>query len=250
MNKTQNATVNREYKDTLFRMLFSDAEPLLSLYNAVNGTSYTDPNQLEIVTLENAVYMSFKNDLAFVMDFYLNLYEHQSTANPNIPLRDLFYVAAEYQKLIFQKTIYSSTLLKIPTPRFVVFYNGIDNQPERRILKLSDAYIKPVEEPELELKVLLLNINYGSNTQLLESCRMLKEYSLYVARVRKYAKIMDIEQAVEQAVNECIHEGILKNFLTKHRAEVIAVSIFEYDEVKEKELIRKAEYEEIGRAHV
>ena len=69
----------RDYKDTLFRLLFRDRNRLLSLYNAVNGTSYNSPEDLTVVTLENAVYMNMKNDVAFLVDFQLNLYEHQST---------------------------------------------------------------------------------------------------------------------------------------------------------------------------
>ena len=95
--------VNRNYKDTIFRMLFSDRKNLLSLYNAINGTSYMNPEDLEIVTLENAIYMGMKNDLSFIIDTNLFLYEHQSTYTPNMPLRDLFYISAEYQKLVNKK---------------------------------------------------------------------------------------------------------------------------------------------------
>lgn len=153
----------RDYKDTLFRMLFNDREALLSLYNAVGNTDYRDPSLLQIVTLENAVYMNVKNDLAFLLGFELNLYEHQSTWNPYMPLRDLFYAAREYEMLIRDQSLYSSRLIKLPVPRFIVFYNGREKQEERCVLKLSDAFETPVEEPELELKVTVLNINIGYN---------------------------------------------------------------------------------------
>ena len=136
----------RDYKDTLFRMLFNDREALLSLYNAVGNTDYRDPSLLQIVTLENAVYMNVKNDLAFLLGFELNLYEHQSTWNPNMPLRDLFYAAREYEMLIRDQSLYSSRLIKLPVPRFIVFYNGREKQEERCVLKLSDAFETPVEE--------------------------------------------------------------------------------------------------------
>lgn len=233
----------RNYKDTLFRMLFRDSKQLLDLYNAVNGTHYTNVDDLKIVTLENAVYMNMKNDLAFVMEFYLNLYEHQSTFNPNMPLRDLFYVAREYQNLIEGESMYAYALIKIPTPRFVVFYNGTEKRAEYEVLKLSDAYEQRLEDPELELKVRMLNINTGNNKELLDQCRLLKEYMLYVECVRKYAKTKRLDEAVECAVNECIEKNVLREFLQKHRAEAIAVSIFEYDEEREKEKLRKAEYE-------
>ena len=109
-------------------MLFSDRKNLLSLYNAVNGSSYEDPDALEIVTLENAVYMGMKNDLAFIVDTGLFLYEHQSTYNPNMPLRDLFYIAGEYQKLVDHRFLYSSSIQKIPAPNFLVFYNGTERE--------------------------------------------------------------------------------------------------------------------------
>ena len=236
--------VNRSYKDTLFRMLFQEKEALLSLYNAVGQTDYKDASQLEIVTLENAIYMNMKNDLAFLINLELNLYEHQSTWNPNMPLRDLFYVAKEYEQLIRKETLYSSRLVKLPVPRFLVFCNGrMPDQAEKIILKLSDSFEKRTGEPELELKVTVLNINAGCNETLMNACRLLKEYSLYVARVRSYASQMDMNTAVNRAVEECISEGILEDFLLKSRAEVVAMSIFEYDEERERELIKKAEFE-------
>lgn len=234
-------TVEKKYKDKLFRMIFREKDKLLSLYNAVNKSNYTSPEDLEIVTLENAIYMSMKNDLAFLIDDWLNIYEHQSTINANMPLRDLIYVAKEYRKLIAEKSLYSTEQIKLPTPRFIVFYNGITKLPEKQVLKLSDAYEKITEEPELELKVTVLNINAGYNAELLEACQTLKEYSLYVKKVREYAKMMDLEDAVDHTIDECIKENILREFLIKYRAEARAVCIFEYDEEREIALIKKSE---------
>ena len=222
--------VQRNYKDTIFRMLFKDRENLLSLYNALNRTDYTDVEGLEITTLENAVYMNYKNDVSFVFDFELMLYEHQSTVNPNMPLRDLFYVADTFQKRTYNKDLYGSKLIKIPAPRFVVFYNGVTYQPERQTLRLSDAYEKDQESPELELTVTVYNINRGYNEEIVNTCRILKEYAMYVERVRTYARQMLLAEAVEKAVDECIAEDILSEFLRKNRAEAIKVSIYEYDE--------------------
>lgn len=109
-NDTTAPIANRKYKDTVFRMLFSDKERLLELYNAVSGRHYDNTDDLEIVTLENAVYMGMKNDLAFLLDTCIYLYEHQSTVNPNIPLRDLIYIASEYNKLVKTKSLYSSAV--------------------------------------------------------------------------------------------------------------------------------------------
>lgn len=131
---------NRNYKDTVFRMLFSNRKNLLSLYNAVNQRDYKNPDDLEIVTLENAIYMGMKNDLAFIIDTNLYLYEHQSTYNPNIPLRDLFYISNEYQKLVDKKSLYSSTLQKIPAPNFIEFYNGSTILSDCTELKLATVY--------------------------------------------------------------------------------------------------------------
>ena len=130
----------REYKDTVFRMLFSDKEKLLSLYNAMNVRHYENAEDLKIVTLKNAIYMGMKNDLAFMVDTQICLYEHQSTKNPNMPLRDMFYISLEYQAYVNNKSLYSSTLQKLPTPKFVIFYNGTEDLEECTELRLSDAY--------------------------------------------------------------------------------------------------------------
>ena len=211
--------VQRNYKDTMFRMLFKEKENLLSLYNAVNQTSYTDVGGLEITTLENAVYMNYKNDISFVFDFELMLYEHQSTVNPNLPLRDLIYVTKVLQNITRNESLYSSMLIRLPAPRFVVFYNGTDPQPEEQILRLSDAFEKRLERPELELVVTVYNINPGYNPELMEACRLLKEYAQYVEQVRNFTKRLPFHEAVEEAVDYCIRNGILADFLSKNRAE-------------------------------
>ena len=236
-------TANRQYKDTVFRMLFSEKENLLSLYNAVTGNHYQNAEALKIVTLENAIYMGMKNDLAFMLETNIYLYEHQSTINPNIPLRDLIYIGIEYQQFVNDKSLYSSKLQKIPAPKFMVFYNGTDDVEDRMELKLSSAYEHLAGEPDLELKVLMLNVNEGHNKELMEQCQTLKEYAIYVARVRKYASELNLNDAVERAITECIKEGILVEFLRKNRSEVKMVSILEYDKEWEEKKLRKAEYE-------
>ena len=246
MNKDKFNPVQRNYKDTLFRMIFSDKEALLSLYNAMSGNDYDDPEELEIVTLENAIYMNKKNDLAFVIDSSLNLYEHQSTDSLNLPMRNLFYISRELEKLTRQQSLYSPKRVMVPTPRFIVFYNGKDTSWERKVEKLSDSYEQKMDNPELELKVTMLNINFGKNSELMKKCKTLFEYMQYVEKVRKYTAIMSISQAVERAVNESIKEGILADFLLKNKAEAVQMSIFEYDEEKEMKLIRR-DMMEIGR---
>ena len=234
---------NRQYKDTVFRMLFSEKENLLSLYNAVTGNAYRNADDLKIVTLENAIYMGMKNDLAFMLETNIYLYEHQSTLNPNIPLRDLIYIGIEYQQYVDDKSLYSSRLQKIPAPKFMVFYNGTDAVDDRVELRLSNAYEHLAGEPDLELKALMLNVNEGHNKELMEQCQTLKEYAIYVARVRKYTSEMNLNDAVARAIDECIKEGILVEFLRKNRSEVKMVSILEYDKEWEEKKLRKAEYE-------
>ena len=171
-----------------------------------------------MVTLENAMYMNMKNDVAFLVNFQLNLYEHQSTWNPNMPLRDLIYVAKEYQVLTKDQTLYSSSLIRLPTPRFVVFYNGSGMTEESCILRLSDAYQSPEAEPELELKVRVLKIAPEANRELLEECQSLKEYMLLMEQVRKYAAFLELNEAVDRDVNECIRDGILSDLLSTSSA--------------------------------
>ena len=216
---------NRQYKDTVFRMLFSEKENLLSLYNAVTGKAYQNADDLKIVTLENAIYMGMKNDLAFMLETNIYLYEHQSTLNPNIPLRDLIYIGIEYQQYVDDKSLYSSRLQKIPAPKFMVFYNGTDAVDDRVELRLSNAY------------------EHLAGEGLMEQCQTLKEYAIYVARVRKYTSEMNLNDAVARAIDECIKEGILVEFLRKNRSEVKMVSILEYDKEWEEKKLRKAEYE-------
>ncbi len=244
-NKTANTgTPNAQlrYKDTVFRMLFKEKENLLSLYNAVNGTAYTEVDKLEITTLENAVYTNYKNDVSFVFGFELMLYEHQSTVNPNMPLRDLFYVTNILRGLTTEENLYGSELIRLPYPKFVVFYNGTDFQPVKQVLRLSDSFLKKQEQPELELLVTVYNINWGYNKELMKACSLLAEYAQYVNQVRQFAEDMPFGEAVEKAVDYCIKHGILADFLSKNRAEAIAVSIFEYDEEKHLKQEREAAY--------
>ena len=238
------ASIKRDYKSSMFCMLWEKKEELLSLYNATNGTHYTNANDLIINTLRNAIFMGMKNDTSFIFEMSLNLYEHQSTVNPNMPLRDLLYVAQVLQGMIKDENLYGTSLVKIPTPKFVVFYNGMAKQPERQILRLSDAFSKQDEEVKLELIVEVININPGNNEEIVNNCRTLQEYVLYIEKVRKYVAHMSIEEAVERAVNECIEEGILADFLLQNKAEAIAMSIFEYNQEAHMKCVRQEGFEE------
>ena len=93
-------------------MLFSRPENALALYNSLNGTAYTDVGMLEFNTLENAIYMNVKNDVSFLIARGVNLYEHQSTYNPNMSLRNLLYLTDLLEREMAEQSLYSSKLLK------------------------------------------------------------------------------------------------------------------------------------------
>lgn len=230
----------RNHKDNVFCMLYQEKKHLLSLYNAINGTSYENEKELEVVTLENAICMKMRNDAACVIDSKLNLYEQQSTASENIPLRNLYYVTEELKKTVSLKRLYRSQKVNIPAPRFITFYNGTAKQPERIIYKLSDMFAVPEEEPELELKVTVLNINRGHNEELLKKCESLRGYMIFVEKVReKKADGELLERAVSEAVSECISEDVLAEFFKSHREEIVRMGIFEFDQELHDEAMRE-----------
>ena len=225
-------------------MLFSDKKELLGLYNAVSGKQYKDPGALNVNTLENAIYMAIKNDLSFVIDSRLSLYEHQSTYSPNLPLRMLLYLADLYADLTKNENLYGRKKVMLPPPQFIIFYNGEEQQPDRRILKLSDLYEVEEEEHKLELEAVMLNINAGHNPELFRACKTLADYAEYTASIRRYAAKMPIEEAVERTITECIREGILEEFLRKYRAEAKRMSIYEYDQARHIRQEREEAWEE------
>ena len=240
---------NRQYKSDVFSMLLEEPKNALEVFNAVNGTDYDDPSKVEIYLLDKGVSLSIYNDASFILDMNLSLYEHQSTYNPNIPLRNLFYIANLLQKLINNRDLYGSRLIKIPTPRFAVFYNGTEQRPEMEELRLSTAFENPMDEPEIELVCKVYNINQGKNVDLLEHCNVLKEYMFFVDRVRYYVKELGDEQenleiAIERAIDDCIKNHILEDFLKSRRGEVVKVVQLDYTWERREELIRKEQYEE------
>ncbi|MBQ7708194.1 MAG: hypothetical protein IJT72_10510, partial [Lachnospiraceae bacterium] len=210
--------VIRNYKDTVFRMLFNSKKELLTLYNALNNTDYTKEEELEIVTLENAIYMTFKNDVSCLLDMNIQLFEQQASVNPNTPLRFLMYIARQLEKLIVKMNLYGSKLIKLPNPRFFVFYNGKVQQPEVEKLCLSSSYEHKTDEINLELKVLQLNINSGYNEEVKRKCPTLFQYMQYVDKVREYSKDYPFEEAVPLAIDYCIKHDILKDFLLANKA--------------------------------
>ena len=243
--KTQPVVI-RNYRDTLFRMLYRNKKRLLSLFNAVNGTQYDNPDDLTITTLEGVLYLGMKNDVSCIIDMMMQLYEHQSTVNPNMPLRNLFYVSDLLQKYIYEEgiDIYSRKQIKIPTPKFVVFYNGDEEQPERKEIRLSKAFSANTGETNMELVVLQININKGQNEELKAACKTLQEYAEFTERAREHRKEMELEDAIRTTIDECIRDGILKDFLLKNKAEVYHMCLYEFDVELHERVLREEEREE------
>ena len=238
---------NREFKSDVFSMLMEDKENALSVYNALNGTSLTNADELEIHTLDKGVSLTIRNDAAFVVDAALSIYEHQSTVCPNMPVRNLIYYTTIVSKMLKNKNIYGKKMITIPVPKFVVFYNGEQEQPEEYDMKLSDAFEKKTDNPELELVCKVYNINFGKNKELLERCRVLKEYMIFVDYVRKYHEEQgydELEKAINKAIDRCIEEGVLANFLMENRAEVVKVTQLDYTFDRQITLERKDAREE------
>ena len=227
---------NREYKDSVFTTLFNDTDNLLSLYNAVTGNALPPGTQMKIATLEDVLFDGRRNDIAFVVEGKLViLIEHQSTINENMPLRLLIYLARVYEKLIYNDAVYRRTLLKIPKPDFIVLYNGEDQFPDERTLRLSDAYEEYHEAfselgGSLELEVRVVNINEGRNEAVVNKSEALRGYVAFIGKVRaNIASGIDLTQAVTQAVKDCIGEGILEEFLNNHSSEVINMLTTEWN---------------------
>lgn len=240
--RAERKRVQQTVKDRLFRYLFErDRNALLDLYNALNGTDYQDALQLEIVTIESAVYVVMKNDLAYILSGTLNLYEHQSTYSPNLPVRFLIYLAQEYQMVIekAERSLYGTGQITLPTPQCIVFYNGMKEMPEERTLKLSEAFENKKVRADVELNVRMLNINYGHNRLLMDKCKVLEGYSMLVAVTRNYmAAEKDIQTALNKAIDYCIEKGILKEILLRNRAEVLGMLLEEFDAEKYERTLR------------
>lgn len=228
--------INKKYKDRLFCFVFGREENkkwTLDLYNAINNTSYDNIDDVQIFTIENVLYMGMKNDVALIVEDVLSVYEQQSTFNPNMPLRELIYVSKLYSRYIRTNklNVYSESLIKVPKPKLVVFYNGKKDK-EDTVLKLSDAFIDNTSnvDSDISVNVKMININYGKNEELLEKCKILEEYSWFIDRVRLHSSIIEIGEAVNRALNEMPDEFELKSYLLIHKAEVTDMCITEYNE--------------------
>lgn len=229
--KAISQSLNRTFLSSLFEQIFNSRSEALSLYNAINGTNYTDPALLRITTLSGALFLGYQNDVSFLVGATLNLYEHQSTFNPNMPVRGLIYFSRLYEDYILDNglDLYSSTQLLLPRAQFFVFYNGTSEQPDRQVLKLSNSFPDDHLENHLEVCAVMLNINYGHNKALMEKCQTLHDYALFVDTVRQYISSgYTRERAVEKSVEECICNNVLKDFLIRNKAEVLSMLFSEY----------------------
>lgn len=250
--KTENQKtpyIVRNYKDRLFRFIFQDKERLLELYNALNHSGYKNPDDLVINTLDDVIYMGMKNDISFLIGGTLNLYEHQSTYNPNMPLRGLLYFSRIYSNYIKSNelNLCSRTQVALPAPVYLIFYNGTDSEPDRKELSLSNAFQHTGTDfiPCLECKAQLININYGHNQELMHNCKTLNEYALFISKIREQMNEgNELETAVARTVDECIQNGILKEILMKNRNEVIDMVLTSFNQELHDKQEREAAYHE------
>jgi hypothetical protein len=229
-------SVNRQYKDSVFSLLFSDPDTLRELYGALEGVSLPDDLPITINTLEGVLFMERVNDVSFAAGGKLVVVlEHQSTVNPNMPLRCLLYLARLYEKIIDNKDVYKSKLISIPRPECFVLYNGTAPYPDETRLKLSDSYeqlgnLGITAPADLELEVKVININKGRNEEKVGRCKKLHGYSVFIAKAREYeAELGDREAGVKAAVTYCISNGVLKDFLEEHSSEVMNMLFTEWN---------------------
>ena len=223
--------VTSKFKDNVFCMLYRDKRNLLELYNALNNSDYTNVDDLQVTTLNGGSYMKYKNDASFLLCMSLYMFEQQSSKNPNMPLRFLHYVSDVFRELFSNSMLHRRSMIKIPVPHFVTFYNGLEKWIEDEDeIRLSDMYEIPTDNPELELKVRVININ--KDVHILNKCKTLRDYMTFVNKVRFKMGVEgdDVRIAVTEAIDECIDEDILVDFFEQHREEVVEVSIYDYDE--------------------
>ena len=239
--------VTSKFKDNVFCMLYRDKRNLLELYNALNNSAYTNVDDLHVTTLNGGSYMKYKNDASFLLCMSLYMFEQQSSKNPNMPLRFLHYVSDVFRELFSNSMLHRRSMIKIPVPHFVTFYNGLEKWVDKEgELKLSDMYEIPVDDPELELKVRVININ--EDVHILNKCKTLRDYMTFVNKVRfkMGAEGDDVRVAVTEAMDECIEEDILVDFFEQHREEVVEVSIYDYDEEEVRRVLAEEYAQEVA----
>ena len=244
---------NQTVRDTTFRHYFNGGHSngnsnyrLLSLANTLKGTNYTDPNAIQINTLDGSFFSSLKNDISFLFDNrWMILLEHQSTINENMPIRLLGYVNEIYNLYLkpYRNQIYNKALIQLPTPEFHVFYDGDDDTKDSdfdyKLLRLSDSFIMP--GGQLELTVNCYNLNIGKSLNLKKLCKPLEEYSIFSNHFKLYRKQgFSIKEATRLAINYCRENNIMSDYLSNNESEVIDMFGFEWNEKEEREALLEA----------
>ncbi len=217
---------NREFKDGMFRLLFSEKKAALELLNALEGTERKDEEKIEIDTLRGALYRRRQNDLAFRYAFSpLSVVEHMSTWSENMPLREAAYVFRVYEKIISDRELYKEAHFPLPVPRLYVLYNGMADKPLETVQHLfGEGGPDPAGNgPMIQVAVKVININLHKNHPILERSPTLKQYAQFIDRVRNHVKVdgMDRDEAILTSIESCVKDGILEDFLRKHGSEVI-----------------------------
>ncbi len=228
----------KNYKDTVFSSLFYECKDATdnakNLYKALTGK---EVEEIEKCRLEEVLFREFKNDVAYIMDGkWVCFIEHQSTINPNMPLRLFVYAARTYERFITGDMIYSGNLVKVPKPEFYVLYNGKTKLKDDN-LKFSTAFYDNTGDTTAEINVKVLDIDYGRMNTQLKNCRTLSGYAFLVDSVRKN------NGNIEKAVKECVDNNVLKEYLTFYGSEVINMLFEEYNAEKALEIRGKEEYE-------
>lgn len=239
---------NRECKNSVFVDLFyeneSAAENDIALYNALHEEPLPPGTTVEKIRVGNELYMNFKNDVSFGLGGkLLVLAEHQSTVNENMPLRSLLYIGRAFEQIVPVKDRYRRKKVLLPKPEIYVFYNGRENYAKEKLLYLSDSYIIKDEEPMLELKVKVININPSQKHEVLEKCPVLRDYSVFIDTIRKYQE-QRVDNVYEKAIHECIEKGILADYLRVHGSEVVNMLMSEYNYEQDIEVQREEAFEE------
>ena len=237
------AAANKKYKDSLFCFIFGKPENLswtLDLFNAINHSNYTDASQIRINTIDTVLYLGLHNDVSFMLSNMLNLYEHQSRYNPNMPLRQLQYTCNLLEKYVKENKLnkYGTSLIKLPTPKLIVLYNGLDEKPDETILRLSDSFSDNVV-PDVEASVRMININYDPRRKILTDCEILRNYSWFIHQIRNNQKKMPLDDAIGLSINQMPEDWPLRRYLDIHRLEVKDMLLTDYDENEVRELFKE-----------
>ncbi len=250
---SKRAKSNRNYKDRLFKFVFGKEQNrawTLSLLNAISGRHYSNPDDITFTTLDDAMYLEMRNDISFLIADTMVFFEQQSTPNPSLPLRLFEYAFVVLRKYVEENRVnlFSKGKKRIPRPRCVCFYNGVEPLPDRMTLCFSDMFsdnvasedVWPGDDDEkdgavwrgsdIALRVHVFNINYGHNADLLKKCRPLNDYAFFIDEVRKNQTKPDVsmEKAISMAMDALPADSPIKPYLLGNRRQVVKMYEKEY----------------------